>query len=584
VLFTREGAAPTAADSTGPPTKLVRATADDGITASPALSSDGALLAYASDRAGEGNLDIWVQQTSGGTPLQLTRDSVDELEPAFSPDGSRIAYRSERDGGGIFIVPTLGGQEPRLLVTEGRRPRFSPDGRFIVYWTGGNVGFSATAGSYRTFVIPTTGGAAREVAGFTGTRYPVWSEDGRSLLLLGSRNARPLAETYDWWRVPLDDSMPTPAGAAAALTAAGIDFAAGNIGPDDWSGGRVLFSDNFYLWSAEIDARTGIVGAVTRLTFGTNRDIQPTTSATGLIAFASGSVSNSIWALPLDAGRGITTGAARRVTSGTGSDRRASGTSDGRLVAYTSDAPRRTMLIRNLQTQSIIDVGAAGSQFGSAISPDGEYLAYEDGGGVHVVATRGGTPQTLCDACRIGDWSADSRAMVVLKEENNARRLTQVVLMDGASRDLIVSTEYGVDRPFPSPDGRLLAFRRFSGGAQSIVIAPLDAREPTPTSAWNEIAMPELDARPAGWSPDGNLLYFLSARDGTRCLYAQRVDRTSGVAIGEPFVVQHFHGGRIGFMSGFNVLSTGPANAVAGGAFLYDISAWSANVWLLSAE
>ena len=53
-------------------------------------------------------------------------------------------------------------------------------------------------------------------------------------------------------------------------------------------------------------------------------------------------------------------------------------------------------------------------------------------------------------------------------------------------------------------------------------------------------------------------------------------------AIGEPFIVRHFHGGRTGFISGLNVLSTGPANAIAGGDFFYDLSAWSANIWTMS--
>jgi serine/threonine protein kinase len=53
---------------------LERVTYDSGSTTMPALSPDGRLLAYASDRAGRGDLDIWVQQTAAGAPLQLTSD------------------------------------------------------------------------------------------------------------------------------------------------------------------------------------------------------------------------------------------------------------------------------------------------------------------------------------------------------------------------------------------------------------------------------------------------------------------------------------------------------------------------------
>jgi serine/threonine protein kinase len=87
------------------PTRL---TADEGFTADPAISGDGRLLAYTSDR--RGNLDIWIQQLAGGSPLQLTREEVDGREPAFSPDGSRIVFRSERDGGGLYVVSALGGE------------------------------------------------------------------------------------------------------------------------------------------------------------------------------------------------------------------------------------------------------------------------------------------------------------------------------------------------------------------------------------------------------------------------------------------------------------------------------------------
>src|SRR5262249_845781 len=116
---------------------LTRLTSDAGLAAEPALSPDGKLLVYASDRGGAGNLDLWVQQVSGGEPIQLTRHEADDPQPSFSPDGTRIVFRSEREGGGIYVISALGG-EARLLAPWGREARFSPDGNEVIFWTGQN--------------------------------------------------------------------------------------------------------------------------------------------------------------------------------------------------------------------------------------------------------------------------------------------------------------------------------------------------------------------------------------------------------------------------------------------------------------
>ncbi|MGH9204378.1 MAG: serine/threonine protein kinase, partial [Vicinamibacterales bacterium] len=104
---------------------LVRLTSDVGWTDYSAISPDGRILAYASDRSGEDNLDIWVQQIPDGAPHRLTRHVADDVDPSFSADGSKIAFQSSRQGGGVYVISTLGGEE-RLLAKQGFSPRFSP--------------------------------------------------------------------------------------------------------------------------------------------------------------------------------------------------------------------------------------------------------------------------------------------------------------------------------------------------------------------------------------------------------------------------------------------------------------------------
>ena len=163
---------------------LRRVTNTGGLSDYPALSRDGNLLAFASDRNEAGNLDIWTQQIGGREPIRLTTDDADDSEPAISADGTRVAFRSERSGGGIYVVPSLGG-DAVLLAPRGRGPRFSPDGRWIAYWEG-RESADLLPGTARVFVIESGGGQARQIgADLAAALYPVWSPAGDQVLVLG---------------------------------------------------------------------------------------------------------------------------------------------------------------------------------------------------------------------------------------------------------------------------------------------------------------------------------------------------------------------------------------------------------------
>jgi Tol biopolymer transport system component len=92
-----------------------------------------------------------------------------------------------------------------------------------------------------------------------------------------------------------------------------------------------------------------------------------------------------------------------------------------------------------------------------------------------------------------------------------------------------------------SPDGRWLAFHAvdvLGRGIFLIDVTRTDGKDAEWIPATTEPSMS--DARVA-WSPDGNLLYFVSDRDGFRCIWAQRLETGTKRPVDRPVAVYHFH-------------------------------------------
>jgi len=584
---------------------IMRVTSDAGLTTDPALSPDGKLVVYASDRAGGDNLDLWVQQIDGGTPLRLTFDPANEYEPSFSPDGTRIVFRSERDGGGVYVIPALGG-EPRLIAKGGRQPRFSLDGTQIAYIE--SLG-SGQGGIFQgeLFVVPSTGGTAKKlVSQDVGAATPVWSPDGAFILF-----ARGEYRIEDWGIVR-SDRAETSSGKQDLVAVLPLDefekAGLADLTPREWlTGNRILFDakfgDSSHIFEVGlsppswITSKWGLDSSPRQLTFGTGQDERPTlassVSASGgrRLAFASLSHKENLWSVTLDTSRPRSGGKLTQLTHGSGFHLFPSISSDGKKVAFISHtAYNDEVLLLDLETgrTSVLST-ALSRKFKAHIRSDGSAVFYGDSGttatspptsgAVWAVSVSGGPPERLCENCGywVYDWSADRRQLLVFGPRDPWEGATLVNVEAKESRVFLQRPNVGLYEFEWSPDGRWLVFYARAAGRSRIYVTPFGEDQVPAEDTWIPITDGATLEDKTHWSPEGGWIYAASDRDGFICVWAYPVDPQTKKPAGPPVAVFHAHGARLSLRNA-NIVSSNLS--VAHDKVVFNQGEITGNIWM----
>ena len=569
-------------DGGAPRQSLARLTSDLGWTDYPAVSRDGKLLAFASDRGGDGNLDIWVQQIPDGSPVRLTRDGADDIDPSFSADGSRIAFHSNRAGGGVYVVPTLGGEE-RLLAERAYSPRFSPDGAWIAY------GIAESPGS-RIDIAPAAGGPARTLtAGFYLAQAPAWSADGRHLVFWGQRERDVAPDgTVDWYVASVSDSVVVRTDARRVLLRERFQGFHGLPVPDAWvgAGNRIIFhghvGDSWNMWQVPLSPGAWRVsGPAARATFGTTDEASASATPDGRMVFISRTLAADVWRLPIDADSGRVQGALRRVTEDAADDYDPTLSADGATMVYRSRrAGQFDIVLKNLGTGAETILTHTPPDEYPAVSADGTKVAYsfrQDGKmPVFVVAAGGGAAHQVCDDCgEVEQWSPDGGGIVYLTSDDPSA-VGWVKVGGPPNSRWLKHPRYGIYNPRFSPDGGWVAFnaRPDRLAPARIFIARVQGSVAAAESDWVPVSD---DGEAPAWSPKGTLLYFWSDRDGSPCLWARRLDPSSKRPAGPPLNIQHFHSRGLSWR---NLYLGAPDLAVGRESVFFNLGEHTGNVWM----
>jgi len=526
------------------PLEITRLTTEGGLCIDPAISPDGKLLAYASDRSGEGHLSLWLRQIGGGDAVRLTHGEADDIEPDFSPDGTRIVFRSTREGGGLYIISALGG-EARKIVGNGRQPQFSPDGSKVAYWIGPADPLPLGNGLAHAYLLDLATSTSRRLRpDFAASTHPIWNPDGRHIGFLGLQDAKN-RDTYDWWVTAIDETSP-----AVQVRLIGEIFF---VDPFAWRGDRLYSTkedkDRTTIGEVRITPQQWKpVGEVRPLTAGTTNEYSPSVSKDGRLVFASVTATVQVYSLPLDANQGTVRGAPLRLTRDTGADKAGSISADGKRIAYISNQNGSDQVwVKDLPSGAERALTTGTEKMDPVVSPDGQRVAWTENdlhrNQISVTPFDGGLATQLCVQCDYPRaWSSDGQFLTYTYRGAPDSFLGLLDIASGKAAPYLKSTQTYFAQSSLSPDGKWIVFTvHRSAREYAIYVAPFSPSRPPAQSEWVEILRsPEVNPG-AGWSPDGNLLYFSSERDGYTCLWALRLDASTKRPRGKLFAVQHFH-------------------------------------------
>jgi Tol biopolymer transport system component len=537
------------------------------------------VLAFASDRSGDGNFDIWVQQVGANEPVRLTRHPANDYNPQFSPDGTQIAFRSDRDGGGLYVMPALGGGE-RLIMVKGNRPRYSPDGKWIAY----------TVDASEAYVIPATGGVPRQiqVPCCPIVAYPTWVGAGR--LLVYARPEGKNEADSDWWVTSLEGGSAIRTGAVSVLKQHGLSGKFGlRFVPGFWSADRravtfsAVYRNSTDLWELKLSPDTWRVsGSPRRLTFltsGSLLDLAPSSGPGGRIAFMSANSEIGVWSGALGSEPGDTHQLQRVRQRAFW----ASVTRDGMTMVFNKleRSGNLEVWLRDLRSRTEIPIATSGvPELWPKISPDGQKVAYAvlPASQIRVWSSSRPEPTTACDHCaEPWTWSSDGRYLLVRVGES--RRIAAVEFGASPGMDIVYeSPGFRLQRSRFSPDDRWVAFAVQKGEVSKIFVAPFRGRVSVPRSEWQELTTEDVVAIVVGWSTDGTLVYYLSDRDAFRCLWAQPVDTRTKRPTGPPVEVYPIH-------RPFAALELKPGAfeaAMSHDSFFFSMGEMQGDIWMLT--
>jgi len=232
----------------------------------------------------EGYWQIWIVESDGSNPRQLTHDPVDKANLSWGGKGREILYNTNQ--GEMFIVQVESGEKRKISLslsgmTDGD---WSPDGREIVF----SLSTVGSIDNNDIWRVNADGSNLRKLTRMNGLQHdPVWCSGGDRIVFLSGEGK----QNHDIFIMERDGAKPRP------LTADNLY----NFEPACSSRGEIAFSSNrsgnYDIWAMDVEAKQ-----ISQLTEHPGYDSSPSWSPDGktLVFVSDRSGQLALWGMKRD--------------------------------------------------------------------------------------------------------------------------------------------------------------------------------------------------------------------------------------------------------------------------------------------
>lgn len=481
-------------------------------------SPDGSQIAFVSDR--EGGYEIYIIDSDGANPRNLSFNKGQDLWPSWSPDGTTIAYSHGAGSRGkryVYLINADGTGKMRLA--EGNAPSFSPDGNKLIFT-------KYTSDENKATTLHMMDLANKKISTITYKNElalksaPSFSGDGKSLVMIQQES---LNEPSSIITMNLDGTSVNT-----------IFESLGRVSDTKWSSDNqlILFA-NRALGNTQVYLMTPSGGNLKAITFGDSDNRYPRFSGDNKkVIFTSNrsggtGFGGDLYSLTLK------TGAIERITRRNLDNRNPSMSNNGYLVfTSTRDENKELYIQKNEKTRPERLTFSQSTEESPEISNNGRSIVYVKRSGnandIYVFDLISGktTNITRSEADeKFPRWSDDGTRIIY---EANEKKLPNIfsINMDGTKKIQITNDAHWQYKPHWNKARTQIIYSSYKNGNWDIF------KIDTNSGFETQLTKNESSDFDASFSPNGELIAFTSDRNKRKdSIFVMNSDGTNQKAL-----------------------------------------------------